>query len=129
MSELNFYRKDYSKYGFTLKEAKAIGDKIGVDWNEFDLGQFAQGIKEELEHGDAMGFGDKTNVTGDDLVMTAKIALAHLHELPDYYFRLEEMEHAGEDYFEKNDPKEWVRQQREMNKDVWEELEKETAEA
>jgi multisubunit Na+/H+ antiporter MnhG subunit len=39
-----------------------------------------------------------TNVTDDDLVMTAKIALAHLNELPDYYDRLAEMEnpsHAG----------------------------------
>ncbi|HSX48441.1 MAG TPA: DUF5661 family protein [Candidatus Nanoarchaeia archaeon] len=123
MSEMNFYRKDYSKYGFTLKEAKAIGDKIGVNWDEFDLGQLAQGIKEELEHGDAMGFGDATNVTKDDLVITARIALAHLYELPDYYFRLEEMEDEGEKFFEENDRKQWLANQREMNKDVLEKLE------
>ena len=32
------------------------------------------------------------NVTGDDPTVTAKIALAHLNEFPDYYTRLERME-------------------------------------
>ena len=34
----------------------------------------------------------ETNVTGDDPVMTGKIALAHLREMPDYYTRLAAME-------------------------------------
>jgi hypothetical protein len=43
----------------------------------------------ELEH----GLRDPaTNVTGDDPVLTGKIALAHLNEFPDYYTRLERME-------------------------------------
>ncbi len=43
----------------------------------------------ELEH----GLHDPvTNVTDDDPVVTGKIALAHLNELPDYYTRLERME-------------------------------------
>ena len=33
-----------------------------------------------------------TNVTGDDPVVTGKIALAHLNEFPDYYTRLDRME-------------------------------------
>jgi Protein of unknown function (DUF5661) len=33
-----------------------------------------------------------TNVTDDDPLVTGKIALAHLHEFPDYYTRLEQME-------------------------------------
>jgi hypothetical protein len=43
----------------------------------------------ELEHGVR---NVVTNVTNDDLVLTGKIALAHLHELPDYYTRLMRME-------------------------------------
>lgn len=31
----------------------------------------------------------------DDPILTGKIALAHLRELPDYYARLEEMEHRA----------------------------------
>jgi hypothetical protein len=43
----------------------------------------------ELEH----GVHDlQTNVTDSDPTITAKIALAHLKEFPDYYTRLERME-------------------------------------
>ena len=38
----------------------------------------------------------ETNVTGDDPVLTGKIALAHLRELPDYCTRLARMEREGE---------------------------------
>jgi hypothetical protein len=31
-------------------------------------------------------------VTGDDPIVTGKIALAHMKEFPDYYVRLERME-------------------------------------
>jgi hypothetical protein len=46
----------------------------------------------ELEHG---ARDLRTNVTDDDAHVTAKIALAHLHEFPDYYTRLEQMEEAA----------------------------------
>ena len=43
---------------------------------------FKRGINIELEH----GYVDlKTNVTDNDLLKTAKIALAHLNEYPNYY--------------------------------------------
>jgi len=44
-----------------------------------------------------------TNVTGDDEVITGKIALAHLNEFPDYYDRLEKMEHEAEIAWGKED--------------------------
>ena len=47
------------------------------------------GLEVELEHGVR---NVVTNVTNDDLVLTGKIALAHLMELPDYYTRLMRME-------------------------------------
>ena len=37
-----------------------------------------------------------TNVTDDDPIVTGKIALAHLNELPDYYTRLQRMEAEAE---------------------------------
>lgn len=46
----------------------------------------------ELEHGSR---DPATDVTGDDPVLTAKIARAHLEELPDYYARLRRMEDAA----------------------------------
>jgi Protein of unknown function (DUF5661) len=76
---------------FTSEEAEQIGEQIGIDWSSapFDVEQFRMGMDVELEH----GLHDQlTNVTGDDPLLTGKIALAHLNEFPDYYTRLERME-------------------------------------
>ena len=76
---------------FSADEARLVGEQIGIDWSSspFDVEQFRRGMDVELEH----GFHDLlTNVTGDDPLVTGKIALAHLREFPDYYTRLEQME-------------------------------------
>ena len=80
---------------FTLNQARAAGERIGIDWDRslFSLEQFRMGMDVELEHGTA---DPQTNVTGDDLIMTAKIARAHLNEFPDYYTRLAKMEAEAE---------------------------------
>lgn len=85
------------KKSFTTEEAKKIGEQLGIDWSKFDVEQFRMGMDVELEHGLA---DSNTNVTNDDPLMTGKIALAHLNELPDYYTRLEKMEEEGELYWE-----------------------------
>jgi hypothetical protein len=77
----------------TTEEARRIGDEIGVDWERFDLEQFRRGIDVELEHG---SHDPQTDVTGDDPLLTGKIALAHMKEFPDYYERLERMEAEAE---------------------------------
>jgi hypothetical protein len=82
-----------SKKHFTSKEAKAIGEQLGIDWTEFDVEQFRMGMDVELEHGLV---DPATNVTDDDPMMTGKIALAHLNEFGDYYTRLEIMEREAE---------------------------------
>jgi len=74
---------------FTLEDAKQIGDQLNIDWNTVDLNQFFKGINVELEHGSR---DLQTNVTNNDPILTGKIALAHLKELPDYYTRLETIE-------------------------------------
>jgi Protein of unknown function (DUF5661) len=76
---------------FTADEARRIGEQIGIDWASapFDVEQFRRGMDVELEHG---LHDPDTNVTGDDPLVTGKIALAHLNEFPDYYSRLERME-------------------------------------
>lgn len=82
-----------NKKEFTIEEAKRIGDNIGIDWNKYDLEQFRMGLGVELEHG---AHDPETNVTNDDEIMTGKIALAHLKEIPDYYTRLDKMEKEAE---------------------------------
>jgi hypothetical protein len=88
-----------AKEHFTADEAKAVGEKLGLKWDKFDVDQFRRGMDVELEHGT---IDPSTNVTDDDPIMTGKIALAHLNEFPDYYDRLEKMEEEAEDFWEKN---------------------------
>jgi hypothetical protein len=80
---------------FTAADASRIGTAIGIDWatSPFDVEQFLKGLRVELEHG---AHDPETNVTGDDELMTGKIAWAHLKELPDYYTRLAVMEGEAE---------------------------------
>jgi hypothetical protein len=80
---------------FTAEEATSIGTTIGIDWatSPFDVEQFRIGLEVELEHG---AHDPETNVTGDDPILTGKIAWAHLKELPDYYTRLVAMEREAE---------------------------------
>ena len=52
-------------------------NEIGIDWatTPLDVEQFRMGMEVEFEHG---SHDPQTNVTNDDPVLTAKIALAHL---------------------------------------------------
>jgi hypothetical protein len=124
---VDFYQKlrdgKYEKYGLDATKIKQLGDDIGIDWNEVDFGEFAQGVKEELEHGDMFAItAEHTNVTNDDPHMTAKIAWAHLKEVPDYYTRLEQLEDEGDAYWEDKSYQGWIKANREKNADIFEQL-------
>lgn len=77
----------------TIDKAREIGNSLGINWQKYDFEQFRLGLEVELEHG---LHDPETNVTGNDLIMTGKIAWAHLKEIPDYYTRLEKMEDEAE---------------------------------
>lgn len=83
-----------AKKHFSTEQAREIGDRLGIDWGRFDVEQFRMGLDVELEHGLRDPF---TNVTGDDPLLTGKIALAHLNEFADYYTRLEKMEREAKE--------------------------------
>lgn len=93
------------KKKFILTEAMKIASELGIDFGtvQFTPEEFLEGLNIELEHGlvDA-----ETNVTNDDALMTGKIALAHLNEVPTYYnedIGLEAWEHVIEAF--KGNPK------------------------
>lgn len=67
---------------FNKDDALIISKKLGISFDKFSIDDFIVGLNIELEHGT---INPKTNVTDDDLEKTAKIALAHLNEFPDYY--------------------------------------------
>jgi hypothetical protein len=81
--------------GFTSEQAEAVAEMLEVDLvgEGIELEAFRRGMVVELEHGSR---DPRTNVTDDDPILTGKIALAHLREMPDYYERLEKMEHGDD---------------------------------
>lgn len=85
-----------SRKSFSAEEAKKTGESLGIKWDKYDIAQFRAGMNVELEHG---ARDSRTNITNDDLLLTGKIALAHLNEFSDYYTRLKEMEEKAENYW------------------------------
>jgi len=85
------------------EQAKLIADilcvnlteDVSMDDYDYDYGngmpldEWVYAIKVELEHGNVCSY---TDVTGNDLLKTALIALAHINEYVNYYKRLKEME-------------------------------------
>lgn len=67
---------------YNLKDALYAASQLNITFDQFTPFEFLDGINVELEHGK---INPETNVTNDDLITTAKIALAHLNEFPNYY--------------------------------------------
>lgn len=84
---------------FTTEQASQVGKTLGIKWDKFDIEQFRIGMDIELEHGKRDPF---TNVTNDDIILTGKIALAHLNEFPDYYTRLKKLEEEADKFWKKD---------------------------
>lgn len=67
---------------FSDNEIMMIARFLNIDFSKFPFEDFKRGINIELEHGKE---NMNTDVTDNDLIKTAKIALAHLNEFPNYY--------------------------------------------
>ena len=67
---------------FNMEDVNFIANKLNISFDKFSKEDFLTGINIELEHGK---INSNTNVTNNDLEMTAKIALAHLNEFINYY--------------------------------------------
>ena len=80
---------------FTTDDAAEAVARAGIDISDerYGIDDVRDGMNIELEHGTRY---PDLDVTGDDPVTTAKIALAHLREFPDYYQRLEVMEREAD---------------------------------
>ena len=80
----------------SVDEAREIGNQLKIDWTKVDLNEFHNGLAVELEHG---AHDPETDVTGDNMLLTGKIAWAHLKQFPDYYSRLEQLESEADAYW------------------------------
>ena len=67
---------------YTIGDILQVAKILNIDFTKFSLEDFITGINIEMEHGLV---NPLTNVTNNDLLLTAKIALAHLNEFSNYY--------------------------------------------
>jgi hypothetical protein len=63
----------------SIAQTRQVAKKLGVNLDKTDVHELRRGIEVEHEH---------KNVIGNSMAASAKVALAHLKEYPDYYTRL-----------------------------------------
>ncbi len=76
-----------------LEEALVLQKEVGEEALQVSAEAFQKGLEVELEHG--MEY-DGSNITNNHPILTAKIVLAHLKEMLDYYERLDVAEGEGD---------------------------------
>lgn len=67
---------------YNIDDALYVSQKLNLSFQEFTIEDLLEGMNLEKEHGT---INKETNVTDDDVIKTAKIALTHLKEFPNYY--------------------------------------------
>ncbi len=67
---------------YKLEDTIDVANILDINFDKFNIHELLVGMNIELEHG---SINEATNVTNDDPILTAKIALAHLNEFPNYY--------------------------------------------
>ena len=79
-----------TKSSVSPQQAKAVGNKLFVDWKKISPKTLAQGMSIELEHKDTLvSLGVHEN---DMFKAVARIALDHLAEDGKYYSKLKKVE-------------------------------------
>ena len=76
-----------------VEEARVLQAEVGGEAIQIPVEEFQNGLEVELEHG--LIFPD-ANVTNNHPLLIARIVLAHLKEMLDYYSRLEVAELEGD---------------------------------
>ncbi len=67
---------------YDIEDAIYAANILKIKFDKFTPEDLLRGINIEKEHGK---INPTTNITNDDLILTTKIALAHLNEFPNYY--------------------------------------------
>ena len=75
------------------KQAEKLGNFFNINFDVIHFEEWKTGLNIELEH---------SNITKNNLKLTAKIAIAHLKEDPRYYKYLKKQEDKREAYWKKH---------------------------
>lgn len=70
------------------EEAKRIGDSLYIDWDQVNLEQFRRSLMENHEQA---ATDSETGHIYESVILTGKVVLTHLQEIPDYFTRLEKL--------------------------------------
>ena len=92
--ELEF--RDWTKLSstaVTFEETRMLQNEVGEEALQISVEAFKNGLEVELEHGLEY---NSSNITNNHPILTAKIVLAHLKEMLDYYERLDVAEGEGD---------------------------------
>ncbi len=84
----------------TKTVAKQLAKKFKINLDIIPFDEWHTGLNIELEHGQNLSI--LTNITNNNIQLTAKIAIAHLIEDPRYYKYLSKMEQKREIYWKKH---------------------------
>jgi hypothetical protein len=84
-----------------MKISKSLSIKLAKKYNinldVLDIEDWYYGLNVELEHGSK--FSKLTNITNNNIELTAKIVIAHLIESPRYYRFLRKLEDREDKYW------------------------------
>ncbi len=67
---------------YNMEDVDYIASLYNLDFDKYTKEELLDGLNIEAEHGRV---NPETNITNDHVILTAKIALAHLNEYPNYY--------------------------------------------
>jgi len=67
---------------YDMSDVDYVASVCGIKFDKFTKDEFLDGLNIESEHGRV---NPSTNITNDNVILTAKIVLAHLNEYPNYY--------------------------------------------
>jgi len=70
------------------EETQRIGEALHIDWNQIGLEQFRQGLMVNKPG----NIDPETGQIYEGVLMTGKVVLNHMQEIPDYFTRLAKLE-------------------------------------
>lgn len=76
-------------------EARRIGEALHIDWDQVDLEQFRRDLMRTRKQ-EAVDL--ETGLTYDGVLLSGKIVMAHMQEIPDYFTRLEKLKAEADEY-------------------------------
>ena len=77
------------------EQARRVGESLHIDWEQVKLEEFRQGLMGNHKEGD---IDPETGLSYESVLLTGKVILTHMQEIPDYSTRLAKLKAEVEAY-------------------------------